>query len=234
MLNATKKPKSVIQTTLVRSGLGRLVINMLTKFGPLTIDQLVELVECENSTYQYGPNFGLLNKLQQCLYELTSLVNYLDYEANSGKFSVSRTLNLESSKIGSAPQIIGTESFSSVTASNMKFEKIGYGSDYVYIVYSKAMRLEAILKGEEIWPLKVGKTNNLKRRIVQLSESGPNSLIIGLVIRSDNAIALEKIIHKKLTMRGQAIEMAHRQEWFKSNLSQIKNIYYQLQNREAI
>lgn len=227
-------PKSVIQTTLVRSGLGRLVINALNKFGPLTIDQLIELVECENSTYQFGPNFGLLNQLQQCVYELISLINYLDYDPNSGKFSVLRTLNLEPPAIHPAKQIIGTESFSSVTASDMQFEKIGYGLDYVYVVYSKAMRLEAILKGKETWPLKVGKTNNLKRRIVQLSESGPNSLIIGLVIRSDNAIALEKIIHKKLTGKGQAIKMAHRQEWFESNLSQIKNIYYQLESREAI
>lgn len=207
---------------------------MLTKFGPLTIDQLVELVECENSTYQYGPNFGLLNKLQQCTYELISLVNYLDYDPNSGKFSVLRTSNLKPSEFHPAVQIIGTESFSSVTSSDMKFEKIGYGLDFVYVVYSKAMRLEAILKSKEIWPLKVGKTNNLQKRIAQLSESGPNSLIIGLAICSDNAIALEKIIHKKLTRNGQAIKMAHRQEWFKSNLSQIKNIYYQLENWEAI
>jgi hypothetical protein len=96
------------------------------------------------------------------------------------------------------------------------------------------MRLEAILKSKDNWPLKVGKTNNLQRRIVQLSESGPNSLIIGLVIKSDNPIRLEKAIHNKLILNGQAIELAHRQEWFKSNLGQIKNIYHDLKSREAI
>lgn len=116
----------------------------------------------------------------------------------------------------------------------MRFEKIGYGSEYVYVVYSKAMRLEAILKCKDNWPLKVGKTNNLQRRIVQLSESGPNSLTIGLVMKSDNPMRLERAIHNKLIMNGQAIELAHRQEWFKSNLSQIKNIYHGLKRRESI
>ena len=163
-----------------------------------------------------------------------SLTNYLDYHPNSGKFSISIISNRELSEIYPINQVVGTETFSGFKPSDMRFEKIGYGSEYVYVVYSKAMRLEAILKSKDNWPLKVGKTNNLQRRIVQLSESGPNSLTIGLVIKSDNPMRLEKAIHNKLTMNGQAIEIAHRQEWFKSNLGQIKSIYHGLKRRETI
>ena len=172
--------------------------------------------------------------MQKCVSELLSLTSYLDYDSNTGKFSISITSNLELPEFYPINQVVGTETFSKFKPSEMKFEKIGYGSEYVYVVYSKAMRLEAILKSKENWPLKVGKTNNLQRRIVQLSESGPNSLTIGLVMKSDNPMSLEKAIHSKLIMNGQAIELAHRQEWFKSNLGQIKNIYYGLQRRESI
>ena len=176
----------------------------------------------------------MLDQLQKCISELSSLTNYLDYDPNHGKFSISLTSNHELSEIYPINQVIITETFSKLKPSDMKFEKIGYGSEYVYVVYSKVMRLEAILKSKGNWPLKVGKTNNLQRRIVQLSESGPNSLTIGLVMKSDNPMSLEKAIHNKLIMNGQAIELAHRQEWFKSNLGQIKNIYYGLQRRESI
>jgi hypothetical protein len=168
------------------------------------------------------------------VFELISLTNYLIYDPNTGKFAISITPSYELSDINPINQVVSTETFSKFKPSDMRFEKIGYGSEYVYVVYSKAMRLEAILKSKDNWPLKVGKTNNLQRRIVQLSESGPNSLTIGLVMKSDNPMRLEKAIHKKLTMNGQAIELAHRQEWFKSNLGQIKNIYHGLQRRESI
>ena len=199
-------PGPAIRTTPIRSGLGRLVIKSLIKFGPLTIDQLVELIECENSTYKFGPNFSLLDQVQKCVSELISLTNYLDYDTNTGKFSIPTSSNCELSENYSINQIVGTESFTRFKPSEMRFEKIGYGSEYVYVVYSKTMRLEAILKSKELWPLKVGKTNNLQRRIVQLSESGPNSLTIGLVMRSDNPMRLEKAIHNKLIKNGQACQ----------------------------
>ena len=84
---------------------------------------------------------------------------------------MSITSSYELSDIYPINQVVGTETFSTFKPSDMRFEKIGYGSEYVYVVYSKAMRLEAILKSKDNWPLKVGKTNNLQRRIVQLSES---------------------------------------------------------------
>jgi hypothetical protein len=86
------------------------------------------------------------------------------------------------------------------------------------------MRIEAVLRNRDVWPLKVGKTNNLERRLKQLSESGPNSLCVGLAIYTDNSYNLEQHIHQVLTERGQFLRITGRKEWFRSNLNEIKAI----------
>lgn len=96
------------------------------------------------------------------------------------------------------------------------------------------MRIEAIVKGWDVWPLKIGRTNNLHRRLKQLSESGPNLLSVGLSIRTSIAQELEKHIHQVLTKRGQDIALAGRREWFRSNIQQIEDIYRDFQNKVLI
>lgn len=204
-----------------------MICNLLNKFGPLTIDQIVELVECENSTYRYGPNSALFSQLQKSIINLMSENYELAYSPFDGRFSLTRERKEKS-------LVIGLENFSRAAAADMKFEKLGRGSKFVYVMYSKSARYEAILKGSEIWPLKVGRTNNPLTRCIQLSESGPNLLTIAFVIRSDNPKLLEKRIHAKLTDDGRLIEMPHRKEWFLSNLNQVKAIYNNLQRQELI
>lgn len=116
----------------------------------------------------------------------------------------------------------------------MKFPTMGFGSEIVYVIYSTAMRIEAILNKRDVWPLKVGKTNNLQRRLKQLSESGPNSLCVGLVMYTNNPYVLEQYIHAALTERGQSLKIAGRKEWFRSNLHQIQSIFINYKSQGLI
>jgi hypothetical protein len=115
---------------------------------------------------------------------------------------------------------------------DLYYKQYGVGSDFVYVVYSTDLRIESIVNGREHFPLKVGKTNNIVRRIAQLSEAGPNALTIGTLFRTDEASRLERFIHKRLQDQGQHLEIPGRKEWFLSNLSQVTE-YYQDFVREA-
>ena len=95
----------------------------------------------------------------------------------------------------------------------------------MYVVYSTELRIESIINGRRHFPLKVGKTNNIVRRISQLSESGPTALAIGMLFRTDQASRLEKFIHNKLRDEGQHLDIPGRKEWFLSNLQEVTGHY---------
>jgi hypothetical protein len=105
------------------------------------------------------------------------------------------------------------------------FKQYGVGSDFVYVVYSTELRIDSIVNGRKHFPLKVGKTNNIARRIAQLSEAGPSSLTLGTLFRTDEASRLERFIHKKLQDQGQHLDIPGRREWFLSNLQQVSGYY---------
>ena len=104
-------------------------------------------------------------------------------------------------------------------------KQYGVGTDFVYVVYSTDLRIESIINRRKYFPLKVGKTNNIVRRISQLSEAGPSALTIGTLFRTDEASRLEKFIHKKLRDQGQHLDIPGRKEWFLSNLKQVTGYY---------
>ena len=210
------------------------MLKLLAKYGSLTHKQLVHLIECENTTFRFGPNSQLPYQLQIEANKLISNLGYLKYEPLTGRLSVEEDtlqfLGLSNQKA----QIISIENISNVTSREIKYTKIGCGSEIVYVIYSTAMRIEAVLKNRDIWPLKVGKTNNLERRLKQLSESGPNSLCVGLAIYTDNSYNLEQHIHQVLTERGQFLRITGRKEWFRSNLEEIKAIFNKYKSKGLI
>jgi hypothetical protein len=108
---------------------------------------------------------------------------------------------------------------------DLYFNQHGVGSDYVYVVYSSDLRIESIVNRRKHFPLKVGRTNNIARRISQLSEAGPSDLTIGTLFRTDDASRLERFIHKKLQDQGQHLDIPGRKEWFLSNLQQVTGYY---------
>jgi hypothetical protein len=108
---------------------------------------------------------------------------------------------------------------------DLYLNSFGVGSEYVYIIYSTDVRIEAIINKIEFFPLKIGKTKNIKRRVEQLSESGPNTLTVGAIFCTDNSAELERYIHGELKKAGQYLEVPGRREWFRSNISTVIGIY---------
>ncbi len=115
-----------------------------------------------------------------------------------------------------------------IKPSAIQYEQLGHGIDYVYAIYSPSNRFDAAINKQDCFPIKIGKTNNLMRRISNLSESGPGMLVIGLAIRTNKSTNLESTIHTQLAMRGRSIEIPGRKEWFLTNLDEVKSIYKKL------
>ena len=107
----------------------------------------------------------------------------------------------------------------------MWLNRFGIGNEYVYVIYSSDVRMESVINNFESFPIKVGKTKNITRRVEQLSQSGPNTLTIGAVFCTENSTQLEKYLHKKLTDSGQYLDIPGRREWFRSNVSQVVGHY---------
>jgi hypothetical protein len=112
-----------------------------------------------------------------------------------------------------------------INPNDIHLNSFGVGKEFVYIIYSTDVRIEAILNKFETFPLKIGKTKNIKRRVEQLSESGPNTLTVGAVFGTDNSADLESYIHCKLKMAGQYLEIPRRREWFRSNIPTVMRVY---------
>ena len=107
----------------------------------------------------------------------------------------------------------------------MWLNRFGIGSEYVYVIYSSDVRMESVINNFEFFPIKVGKTKNIVRRVEQLSESGPNTLTVGAVFCTNNSTQLEKSLHTKLIDSGQYLDIPGRREWFRSNISQVVGHY---------
>ena len=222
------------QEALKKSELGLLILKFLARFGPLTHTQLSQLVECENNLYQFGSNQGVTYKVRKTVNLLINQHGCIFYNPRTGKLSITEPFWAFCSDTFKPSSIIGIEEISKFSTQKLRYTEIGFGTDYVYVFYPKAMRIEAIVKSWNVWPMKVGRTNNLGRRLKQLSESGPNSLSVGLSIRTNYAHKLEKYIHQVLTKRGQDIALAGRREWFRSNIQQIKDIYTDFETKDSI
>jgi hypothetical protein len=206
-----------------------LVVSLVFKYGPLSTREIEQLVECHNQTGKYGnaetiySNVGYTaNKLFNELHLIAfSAVTGLWYKFTDENFDRPRS-NL---KIGIYKELHYPES---IDPKNMYFNQYGFGSDYVYVVYSTDHRMESIVNRFEHFPIKVGRTNNIGRRISQLSEAGPSTLTIGTLFRTDEASRLERFIHKKLQEQGQNLDIPGRKEWFLSNLKQVTGYYKDL------
>jgi len=203
-----------------------LVASLVFKYGPLSTREIEQLVECHNQTGKFGnsetiySNVGLaanrlFNELRMIAF---SPISGLWYRFNDENFHQPRS----NFRIG-----IKNESHYPEPADpkDLYFNQQGVGSDYVYVVYSADLRIDSIVNRRKHFPLKVGRTKNIVRRISQLSEAGPSTLTIGTLFRTDEASRLERFIHKKLRDQGQHLDIPGRKEWFLSNLQEVTGCY---------
>ena len=108
---------------------------------------------------------------------------------------------------------------------NILYPSYGFGNEYVYVMYETESRVEAILGDRRNWLLKVGRTNNVERRVSEISQSGPNSFVIGVVYQCNDSRALELYIHKRLISEIKKYEIPGRKEWFISNLDEVHSLW---------
>jgi hypothetical protein len=92
-------------------------------------------------------------------------------------------------------------------------------------MYETESRIDAILRNRDNWLLKVGRTNDVGRRVSELSQSGPNSLVIGAVFKTSSSKALEMFIHKRLASEGKKYDIPGRKEWFNSSLTEVHSLW---------
>jgi hypothetical protein len=90
-------------------------------------------------------------------------------------------------------------------------QSIGDGSEVVYVYFQDAERKLAGYENRSSWPCKVGyTTGSLTTRIIAqgLATSMAKLPVVGLVIKSDDARALERILHSALDLVECRIEDA--------------------------
>ena len=95
-----------------------------------------------------------------------------------------------------------------------------------YAFYYPAYRELAELKGEEVWPIKIGKTETGESAAQRVdAQSGTNVCeqpVLVFDIRCSSARKTEDFLHEHLNNKGQWKEDAPGQEWFNTNPEQIR------------
>lgn len=203
-----------------------LVASLVFKYGPLATPEIEQLVECHNQTGKYGNTETIYSNVGQAANKLFNDLRIIAFSSITGLWYRFSDENFHMPK-STARVGVNKESHYPEPADpkDLYFNQYGVGSDCVYVVYSADLRIESIVNRRKHFPLKVGRTNNIVRRISQLSEAGPSALTIGTLFRTDEAPRLERFIHKKLQDQGQHLDIPGRKEWFLSNLQQVTGYY---------
>ena len=104
---------------------------------------------------------------------------------------------------------------------------IGSGKSSVYLYYYPQYRESSESKGEKVWECKIGRTihGEADGRIRGQATGLPESPKIGLHIKTDKEVKIERIIHDILEVRGKHIEEAPGREWFLTSPSEVEEIY---------
>lgn len=112
--------------------------------------------------------------------------------------------------------------------SDLEPEKtIGSGNSSVYLYYYPQYRESAESKGEKVWECKIGMTRHGEAdgRIKGQATGLPETPKLGLHIKTDKEVKIERIIHDILEVRGKHIAEAPGTEWFLTSPSEVEEIY---------
>ena len=105
---------------------------------------------------------------------------------------------------------------------------VGKGKSSVYLYYFPTYRFYEEEKGKDVYPCKVGRTDadDLVAYIInQAGTALPENPKIGLHIKTDNPVGVEKGIHGLLDDEGLRKKDAPGQEWFITNADKVKRLY---------
>lgn len=106
-------------------------------------------------------------------------------------------------------------------------KEIGRGETSVYVYYYDAYRKLARLKGEDRYPCKIGRTDvsPLERILSQAGTCYPELPHCALLIRCENSLLVETLLHNALKLRHCWLKDAPGKEWFNTNASEIEAIF---------
>lgn len=102
----------------------------------------------------------------------------------------------------------------------------GRGNEWVYLYYFETDKKESESKGESSWRCKIGKAEKDPENRIKNQTSGcPVPPIIALLFRTNNCVALEKVIHWCLKLHGKHMPNIQGNEWFNVNPDDVVSIY---------
>jgi hypothetical protein len=220
--------------TQQKDALELLLIYLIGKFGPLNSPKLFELVSCFRSHGIVTPSSTFENVISSTLQNLMLEKHEILYVPEFGKWKLNEGITKKSINQTRRDKTLPKLTLRNVVNSEQLLNVKGVGNEYVYVVYQSESRIESILRNRQNWLVKVGRTNNLQKRVAQLSQSGPNSLVIGIAFKSYDSKGLEKYIHKALHSQKKACDIPGRREWFYSNLDEISRLREQFERKSLI
>ena len=107
-------------------------------------------------------------------------------------------------------------------------ETVGEGPEAVYLFYNPNEHELAQLKRRDVWECKIGCTQGdvIDRIVTQGTRTAlSHTPVVGLVIRTTDAGALERALHVSLRLADQAVEDSPGTEWFYTSPSRVKAWY---------
>jgi hypothetical protein len=116
-------------------------------------------------------------------------------------------------------------------------KEIGKGIECVYLYFNPNDRELAELKGRDVWECKIGRTSNCDATPRILSQGIRTALsrlpTVGLILRTDDSLALETALHSALRLVGAEVPDAPGDEWFISSPTRIEAWYLNFQTALA-
>ncbi|MFD6391876.1 GIY-YIG nuclease family protein [Nocardia sp. NPDC060259] len=81
-------------------------------------------------------------------------------------------------------------------------------------------------RGDRAWPHKIGMTTvSVAARLAdQVGTALPERPVVVLELETDNAALLERAVHAVLELRGRKIETCPGNEWFETNIDEIRAV----------
>jgi hypothetical protein len=204
------------------NALSKLIIEILERFGVLSSEQIHHLVSCYAPFGLVGPDGLIKGSISSALNHLMLVEHKIVYLPNTGDWKLSNEFIAESQQWN---LILGIhEANREPLRQNNLPEIYGIGSEFVYVLYETRSRVLSIVHSKSRWLMKIGRTNNLDRRIADLNQSANSTLVLGMAFRTNDSRSLERFIHSYLRNQQLEARIPGRREWFYSNLDEIRSI----------
>lgn len=109
---------------------------------------------------------------------------------------------------------------------DIEYKIYGKGENAVYLYYYECYRELAELKSEDIWPCKIGRTDRdpLVRILSQTSTALPEQPTVSFIIKTEDSLQLEKLIHSYLLLKNRKVQNSPGTEWFFTNSNEILSL----------